>query len=64
MEELWFYILFTTIAVVAVTLVLQQVPKEVLRWPSGMHFSRLLQSISTTGFATTDYKACLRLLLL
>ena len=54
-EELWFYVFFTTAAVVSVTMVLYT--------GTGMNFAesfrhsffQVVSTISTTGFATTDY---------
>lgn len=54
-EELWFYVFFTTASVVSVTLILYT--------GTGMNFAesfrhsffQVVSTISTTGFATTDY---------
>ncbi|HNV67155.1 MAG TPA: TrkH family potassium uptake protein, partial [Bacteroidales bacterium] len=56
-EELWFYILFTTIAVVAVTLVLHTGTERSFEVAFRHAFFQVTSTISTTGFATTDYNA-------
>ena len=54
-EELWFYLFFTTAAVVAVTLVLYTGSERNFEVAFRHAFFQVTSTISTTGFATTDY---------
>ncbi len=54
-EELWFYLFFTTAAVVAVTLVLHTGTDRSFEVAFRHAFFQVTSTISTTGFATTDY---------
>jgi trk system potassium uptake protein TrkH len=54
-EELWFYLFFTTAAVVAVTLVLYTGSERNFELAFRHAFFQVTSTISTTGFATTDY---------
>ncbi len=54
-EELWFYIFFTTAAVVSVTLVLYFNTGRSFEEAFRHSLFQVISTISTTGFATTDY---------
>jgi len=54
-EELWFYIFFTTAAVVFVTLVLYFSTGRSFEEAFRHSLFQVISTISTTGFATTDY---------
>ena len=54
-EELWFYLFFTTASVVAVTLVLYTGTERNFEVAFRHAFFQVTSTISTTGFATTDY---------
>jgi len=54
-EELWFYIFFTTAAVVFVTLVLYFSTARSFEESFRHSLFQVISTISTTGFATTDY---------
>lgn len=54
-EELWFYLFFTTAAVVAVTLILYTGSERNFEVAFRHAFFQVTSTISTTGFATTDY---------
>lgn len=54
-EELWFYIFFTTAAVVSVTLVLYFNTGRSFEEALRHSLFQVISTISTTGYATTDY---------
>jgi trk system potassium uptake protein len=54
-EELWFYIFFTTAAIVFVTLVLYFSTGRSFEESFRHSLFQVISTISTTGFATTDY---------
>ena len=54
-EELWFYIFFTTAAVVSVTLVLYFNTGRSFEEAFRHSLFQVISTISTTGYATTDY---------
>jgi trk system potassium uptake protein TrkH len=54
-EELWFYIFFTTSAVVLVTLILYTGSERNFEVAFRHAFFQVISTISTTGYATTDY---------
>lgn len=54
-EELWFYIFFTTAAVVTVTMILYTSTERTFAEAFRHSFFQVISTISTTGFATTDY---------
>ncbi|MGE5349785.1 MAG: TrkH family potassium uptake protein [Actinomycetota bacterium] len=54
-EELWFYIFFTTAAVVAVTMLLYTGSERNFEVAFRHAFFQVTSTISTTGYATTDY---------
>ena len=54
-EELWFYIFFTTAAVVSVTLILYINTARSFEESFRHALFQVISTISTTGYATTDY---------
>jgi trk system potassium uptake protein TrkH len=54
-EELWFYLFFTTAAVVSVTLVLYTGTNRSFELAFRHAFFQVISTISTTGYATSDY---------
>ncbi|MCU0458178.1 MAG: TrkH family potassium uptake protein [Bacteroidales bacterium] len=54
-EELWFYIFFTTAAVVSVTVILYTGSERNFEVAFRHAFFQVTSTISTTGYATTDY---------
>ncbi len=54
-EELWFYIFFTTAAVVTVTMILYTGTERNFEQAFRHAFFQVVSTISTTGYATTDY---------
>ena len=54
-EELWFYIFFTTAAVVSVTMILYTGTEWTFAEAFRHSFFQVVSTISTTGYATTDY---------
>lgn len=54
-EELWFYVFFTTAAVVSVTMILYTSTEWNFAEAFRHSFFQVISTISTTGFATTDY---------
>ena len=54
-EELWFYVFFTTASVVLVTLILYMGSDRNFEVAFRHAFFQVVSTISTTGYATTDY---------
>ncbi|MBE0673027.1 MAG: TrkH family potassium uptake protein, partial [Bacteroidales bacterium] len=56
-EEFWFYIFFTTAAVVSVTLILYMGSQRSFEEAFRHSLFQVISTISTTGYATSDYTA-------
>ncbi len=54
-EELWFYVFFTTAAIASVTLLLYTGSERNFEVAFRHAFFQVISTISTTGYATTDY---------
>jgi len=54
-EELWFYVFFTTAAVVSVTMIMYTGTEWTFAEAFRHSFFQVVSTISTTGYATTDY---------
>ncbi len=54
-EELWFYVIFTVAAVMIVTLILYTESEQSFEESFRHAFFQVTSTISTTGYATTDY---------